>query len=97
MSMTAVWNGKVIAKSDAGIFVDGNYYFPLGSVRREFLHESDHRSLCPRKGEAYFFDVIVDGRENPNAAWYYPAPEQRARQLDGYVAFWKGVEVSEKA
>ncbi len=93
--MKAIINGKVIAESTDTIVIENNYYFPPDSIKREFLRESDHRSTCPWKGEAYYYDVIVDGKESKNAAWYYPNPKEAAKEIPGYVAFWKRVEVTD--
>jgi uncharacterized protein (DUF427 family) len=89
----AVWKGAVIAESDRCEIVEGNVYFPPDSVNRAYLRESDHRTTCPWKGEASYYDVVVDGETARNAAWYYPEPSDAARQIASYVAFWMGVRV----
>ena len=89
----AVWNGQVLAESDRFEVVEGNVYFPPGSVRREYVRESETHTVCPWKGLASYLNVTVEGRRNPDAAWYYPAPTQAANRIAGFVAFWKGVEV----
>jgi uncharacterized protein (DUF427 family) len=91
----AVWKGKVIAESDKCEEVEGNYYFPPDSVKKEFLKESDAKSTCPWKGEASYYDIEVDGEVNEGAAWYYPEPKDAAKNIKGYVAFWNGVEVGD--
>ena len=91
--MRAIWNGEVIAESDATEVVEGNHYFPLGAVHQEYLKKSDHHTTCPWKGEASYYHLEVDGATNENAAWYYPDPKEAARQIKDHVAFWKGVEV----
>ncbi|MGQ9909943.1 MAG: DUF427 domain-containing protein [Candidatus Flexifilum sp.] len=91
----AEWNGKVIAESDRTIVVEGNHYFPPDAVNREYLTASDHHTTCAWKGEASYYNVVVDGQVNPNAAWYYPQPKEAARQIAGYIAFWRGVKVNE--
>lgn len=90
---TARWNGTVIAESDTFEMVEGNVYFPAGAVRREHLRESDTHTVCPWKGTASYYTVVVDGRENPDAAWYYPDPRPAAANIAGHVAFWRGVQV----
>jgi uncharacterized protein (DUF427 family) len=90
----AVWNGKVLAESDETVIVEGNHYFPRESVNNEFLQESNHHTVCPWKGVASYFDVVVDGQTNRNAAWYYPEPKPAANMIKGRIAFWKGVQVS---
>jgi uncharacterized protein (DUF427 family) len=89
----AIWNGAVLAESDQTVVVEGNHYFPPEALRREFFRESGHHTLCPWKGTASYYDVVVGGQTNANAAWYYPNPSDAARNIAGRVAFWKGVEV----
>jgi uncharacterized protein (DUF427 family) len=89
----AVWNGVVIAESEEYEVVEGNIYFPPGSVKREHLRESDHHTVCPWKGKARYYDVVVGAETNANAAWYYPEPSEGAKHIRDHVAFWKGVEV----
>jgi uncharacterized protein (DUF427 family) len=92
--MKATWNAQVIAESDDIVTVEGNAYFPLDSVRPEFLRESSTHSFCPWKGQASYYTLSVDGRDNKDAAWFYPDPKQAAAEIRGRVAFWKGVTVS---
>ena len=89
----ATWEGVVLAESDRCVVVEGNPYFPPDAVRREMLEPSDHTSVCPWKGTARYYDVVVNGKRNPNAAWYYPEPSPAAKQIAGRIAFWKGVRV----
>ena len=91
--MKATWNGTVIAESDDTVVVEGNHYFPREAVSDENLEESSTTSHCPWKGEASYFHVVVDGEKNEDAAWYYPDPKDAAREIEGRVAFWKGVKV----
>ena len=93
--MKAIWNGQVIAESDQTIVVEGNHYFPAASVRREFLQDSPTHTTCPWKGVASYYSVVVDGQTNKDAAWYYPTPKDAAKAIKGYVAFWRGVKVTE--
>ncbi len=93
--MKAMLSDTIIAESDATIVIENNHYFPPDSVKQEYLRESDHRSTCPWKGEAYYYDVVVDGQVAKNAAWYYPHPKDAAKEITGYVAFWKQVKVTE--
>lgn len=92
---TAKWNGKIIAESDAFETVEGNIYFPREAIKPEFFKESPHTTVCPWKGIASYFDVVVDGSTNENAAWYYPHPKDAAKNITGFVAFWKGIEVDQ--
>lgn len=89
----ATWNGATIAESDVTEVVEGNHYFPPSSIDRSKFVASATQSHCPWKGEASYYTVIVDGKENKDAAWFYPAPKDAAKQIKDYVAFWKGVEV----
>ncbi|HEX8318225.1 DUF427 domain-containing protein [Longimicrobium sp.] len=89
----ATWNGVVIAESDAYEVVEGNVYFPPGTVRREHLQPSETHTVCGWKGTASYYSVVVDGQENVDAAWYYPEPKDAAKNIAGHVAFWKGVVV----
>ena len=89
----ATWNGTVIAESERFELVEGNVYFPPDAVRREHLRPSTTHTTCPWKGEASYYDVVVDGQTNRDAAWYYPAPKDAARQIRDHVAFWRGVQV----
>ena len=89
----AVWNGKVIADSDATVVVEGNHYFPYEAVDASLVEESATTSTCPWKGTAGYYSLIVDGKENRDAAWYYADPKSAAAEIKGRVAFWKGVEV----
>lgn len=92
---TASWNGAVIAeaRSDEVEIVENNVYFPPSSLKREYLQASEYTSVCPWKGKASYYSVAVNGKVNDNAAWYYPAPSDAAKQIKDYVAFWRGVDV----
>jgi uncharacterized protein (DUF427 family) len=89
----AIWNGAVLAESDRCEVVEGNQYFPSDAVRREYLKPSATHTTCPWKGVASYYDVVVNGETNRDAAWYYPEPKEAARNIKGYVAFWRGVKV----
>ena len=93
--MKAVWNNAVIAESDSTVVVEGNHYFPLDSVHKEYLADSSTHSTCPWKGVASYYSLDVNGQTNKDAAWYYPEPKSGAQQIKGRVAFWKGVVVSQ--
>jgi uncharacterized protein (DUF427 family) len=89
-----MWNGAVIAQSDATVMVEGNHYFPAESVAAEHFEESATHSHCPWKGEASYKSIVVEGERNADAAWYYPEPREAAAEIRGHYAFWKGVEIS---
>ncbi len=91
--MKAIWKGTVLAESDRVETVEGNAYFPPDSIKREYLRPTDAHTVCPWKGVASYYDV-VNGAVNKEAAWYYPEPKQAAAKITGYVAFWKGVEIT---
>jgi uncharacterized protein (DUF427 family) len=90
---TATWNGEVIAESDDIVTVEGNAYFPREAVRDDVLRASGTHTVCPWKGTASYFSLDVGGRVNTDAAWYYPAPKDAAKEIADRVAFWKGVQV----
>ncbi len=89
----AIWEGTTLAESDRCVVVEGNHYFPPDSVRTDLLQPSALETVCPWKGKASYYNVIVAGKTNANAAWYYPHPHAAAREIKGHVAFWKGVTV----
>lgn len=89
----AIWKGAVLAASDRCEVVEGNQYFPPDSIQREYFRESSTHTTCPWKGVASYYDVVVDGEVNKDAAWYYPETKPAANNVKGYVAFWRGVEV----
>ena len=93
--MRAIWNNTVIAESTETKMVENNHYFPPDSIKKEFFKESQTHSNCPWKGIASYYTLEVDGSKNPDSAWYYPDTSELAKQIKGYVAFWKGVEVKE--
>ena len=94
MTVRASWNGAVLAESDRTVLVEGNQYFPPEDVMTELLEPSAGSTHCPWKGEASYYHVAVGGTRNEDVAWYYPDPYDAASVIKGYVAFWKGVEVS---
>lgn len=91
--MKAIWNNTVIAESDKTIVIEGNQYFPPDSVDRQYLRDSGTHTTCPWKGEASYYDVVVNGEANKDAVWYYPEPKDAAKEIKNYVAFWKGVRI----
>jgi uncharacterized protein (DUF427 family) len=92
----ATWNGTILAESDRTKVVEGNHYFPFEDVRTEHLEASTSTTRCPWKGKASYYSVVVDGAVNPDAAWTYRKPSFLARKINGHVAFWHGVEVTER-
>jgi uncharacterized protein (DUF427 family) len=90
----AIWEGAVLAESDACIIVEGNAYFPAEAVKHEYLRPSGTTTVCHWKGLAHYCDIEVEGKRNPDAAWYYPEPKQGAEKVKGRIAFWKGVKVA---
>jgi uncharacterized protein (DUF427 family) len=91
----AIWNGKVIAESEKTVTADGNVYFPEASLKREYFCPSSTTSTDPMKGQARYMSLLIDGQDNPDAAWFYPDPKPMARKLKGHVAFWRGVDILE--
>lgn len=92
-TMKAVWNGAVIAESDDTVVVEGNHYFPIASLNRDFIKDSSKRTSCYWKGQAHYWTLVVNGSENADAAWFYPEPKPKAQEIADRVAFWNGVEV----
>lgn len=92
--MKALWNNTVIAESNDTVVVENNHYFPLASVKAEYLKPSTTTSVCPWKGTANYYTLDVNGKTNPDAVWYYAEPKDAAKQIRGRVAFWKGVTVT---
>jgi uncharacterized protein (DUF427 family) len=92
--MKAIWNGAVIAESNDTVVVEGNHYFPRESLNEDYFDTSDKHTVCGWKGTADYFSVVVDGKRNEDAAWYYPSPKSAAKKITGHVAFWRGVQIS---
>lgn len=93
--MKAIWNDQIIAESNDTIMIENNHYFPIESVNSKYLESSDTHTICPWKGQASYYTLNVDGKRNPDAAWFYPEPKEEARQIINYVAFWKDVKITE--
>lgn len=91
----AEWKGAVLAESDDIVTVEGNAYFPAAALKREHFRDSQTHTVCPWKGTASYYDVVVGDDVNPDAAWSYPAPKDAAKHVTGRVAFWKGVTVKD--
>jgi uncharacterized protein (DUF427 family) len=91
--MKAIWNGAVIAESDDIAVVEGNHYFPLASLNRDFVSFSNHKTTCAWKGQASYYSLMVNGEMNTDAAWYYANPKTGAEEVTDRVAFWKGVKI----
>lgn len=93
--MKAIWNGQILAESNATVVVEGNHYFPADSITLEFFKPSETHTVCGWKGTASYYDVDVNGETNKDAAWFYPDAKQDAKNIENHVAFWKGVEITE--
>ena len=93
--MKATWNQQIIAESDKTIVIENNHYFPPNSIKKEYFTDSDTKSVCFWKGRASYYSVVVNGKENKDAAWYYPDPKEKANNIKNYIAFWKGVQITE--
>ena len=92
--MKAIWNNEIIAESDETIVVEGNHYFPADSLNREFFAPSRTHTVCGWKGTANYYHVVVGEATNKDAAWYYPQTKEAAQNIENYVAFWKGVQIT---
>lgn len=89
----AIWNGAILAESDNCVVVEGNQYFPPDSIKCEYFQDSNTHTTCGWKGVASYYNIVVDGQVNKDAAWYYPETKDAANNIKGYIAFWKGVKV----
>ena len=94
-SMKAIWNNETVAESDDTIIIEGNHYFPPESVKIEYLVDSSTSTTCPWKGEASYYDIVIGDDINKDAAWFYPEPKEKAKEIKDYVAFWRGVRIVE--
>ncbi len=92
--MKAIWNNATIAESNETIVVEGNHYFPAGSINKSYFQPSETHTVCGWKGTASYYDIVVNGETNKDAAWYYPETKPDAKNIEGCFAFWKGVEIS---
>lgn len=92
--MKAIWHGVVVAESDDTVVVEDNHYFPANAVKMEYLAPSNTKSTCPWKGLASYYTITVGAEENVDAAWCYPQPKEAAENIQGRIAFWRGVEIS---
>ena len=93
--MKAIWNNQVIAESNDTIVIENNHYFPPESLKHEFFSDSQHTSICGWKGMANYYHIDVGGNQNQDAAWVYREPKPEAAQIENYVAFWRGVQITE--
>ena len=91
--MKALWNGEVVAESDKTIVVESNHYFPADSIKQEYFTASDKQTSCFWKGKASYYSLVVNGETNIDAAWYYPEAKPKAKNIEGMIAFWRGVQV----
>lgn len=91
--MKAIWNNVVVAESNDTIVIENNHYFPHESIKKEFFKESNMHSICPWKGQASYYTLEVNGKQNVDAAWYYPEVSELARGIKNRVAFWRGVKI----
>ena len=93
--MKASWNNQVLAESNDTVVVEGNHYFPADSINKTYFEPSPSHTTCPWKGEASYYNLVVDGQTNKDAAWYYPQPKDAAAEIKNRIAFWRGVKVEE--
>ena len=92
--MKAIWKGTTIAASEETIVVEGNHYFPPDTANMEYLVPSETTTFCPWKGVASYYTINVAGEINKDACWYYQETKDAANNIQGYLAFWRGVEVT---
>jgi uncharacterized protein (DUF427 family) len=100
--MKAIWNDQIIAEAakDDMIYIEGNWYFPPDSVRKDFLRSSDTEYNCPWKGDCKYYDVGSGAVWSKDNAWTYmllkpSAIEAVHKDFTNYVAFWRDVQVTE--
>ncbi|MGB0981011.1 MAG: DUF427 domain-containing protein [Winogradskyella sp.] len=93
--MKAIWNNKIIAESSDTIIIENNHYFPHQSIKTEFFKSSKTQSVCPWKGTASYYTIEVDGKQNTDAAWFYPEVSELAKGIKNRVAFWRGVKIED--
>lgn len=93
--MKAIWNNQILAESDETVVVENNHYFPASSLNMNFFVPGDTTTHCPWKGDASYYSIVVNGEENTDSAWYYPAPKQAAKEIKDHMAFWNDVEIVE--
>ncbi|WP_192823590.1 DUF427 domain-containing protein [Rufibacter sp. LB8] len=91
--MRAIWKNTILAESDSTVELEGNHYFPADTLNWDYFKPSDRHSTCPWKGEANYYNIQIGNFENKDAAWTYPQAKEKAKPIEGYVAFWKGVQV----
>jgi uncharacterized protein (DUF427 family) len=92
---TATWHNVILAESNKCEIVEGNKYFPPDAIKSEYFKESSTHTSCPWKGVASYYTIVVEGKENKDAAWYYPKAKDAAKNIEGYISFWRGVQVSD--
>lgn len=96
-TVTATFNGEVIATSQNALnLTEGAFkpvvYFPKKDIRMDVLTPTDKSTHCPRKGDASYWTISLNGRESENAAWAYEDPTQEgAAPLKGHIAFYNFV------
>ena len=91
--MKATWHAATLAENNDAMVVEGNHYFPRNSLNSAHFRESTTHTICPWKGKASYYDVVVNGEVNKDAAWYYPNPKEAAFHIKDRVGFWKGIVV----
>ncbi len=91
--MKAIWKNQILAESNKTIVIENNHYFPPTSLNLDYFIKSETTTVCPWKGSASYYTIVVNGEENTDAAWYYPSPKEAAKEILDHVAFWNGVEI----
>lgn len=64
------------------------YYIPREDVAAACLAPAAGTSICEWKGRAVYWDLTVNGKTSPNAAWSYPSPSGPYAELKDCVAFY---------
>ena len=86
------FNGTLLAKNNRTVIMEGKNYFPPESVNMEFLKKSDTKGECLWRGEISYYDVVVDGEVNKDAACYFAETDPEAlkkigKDYQNYIMF----------
>ena len=94
-SINAEYRGVLLPQGAIGFGVYNGFYYEPGYT----LGESTYNLMMISPGVQITYHLfqdytlIVDGKINKDAAWYYPEPKSAAGHIANKVAFWKGVDV----
>lgn len=66
------------------------FYIPPEDVRIELLESNGQQTWCEFKGDAHYYDLVVDGKVSESAAWCYPEPRAGYEAIQHGIAFYPG-------